>query len=106
MRSTRAVRAIAPSDAWLAVQAGDAHLFDLRTEFERRRYGWPPGAKRVSLARHVLFPRGPGAIYLCQHANRSKLTGWRGAAEIAGGWPAWRQAGLPTEQHRPGIAGS
>lgn len=101
MRSTRAVRSVQPSDAWRTVQAGETQLFDLRTELERRRYGWPPGVKRVSLARHILFPKGPRAIYLCQHANRSKLTGWRGAAEIAGGWLAWEAAVLPIE-HAPG----
>lgn len=98
MRSTRAVRSVMPSDAWQAVQAGEVQLFDLRTELERRRYGWPPGVERVSLARHMLFPKGREAIYLCQHANRSKLTGWRGAAEVAGGWPAWQAAGLPIER--------
>lgn len=41
------------------------------------------------------------AMYLCQHANRSKLAGWRGAAEVAGGWLAWQAAGLPIE-HAPG----
>lgn len=95
-----------PSDAWRAVQGDGAQLFDLRTELERRRYGWPPGVKRVSLGRHILFPGGPGAIYLCQHANRSKLTGWRGAAEVAGGWPAWRDSGLPIEHNvPPALAG-
>jgi rhodanese-related sulfurtransferase len=98
MRSIRAVRSVEPADAWRAVQAGKAQLFDLRTELERRRYGWPPGAQRVSLTRHILFPRGPEAIYLCQHANRSKLTAWRGAGEVAGGWPAWREARLPIER--------
>lgn len=84
MRPAKVVRSVEPTDAWRAVHAGDAQLYDLRSELERRSYGWPPGIKRVSLARHILLPRGPGAIYLCQHANRSKLTGWRGAAEIAG----------------------
>jgi rhodanese-related sulfurtransferase len=102
MRSIRTVRSIAPADAWRAVQDGEAELFDLRTELERRRYGWPPGAKRVSLTRHIVFPRGQDAIYLCQHANRSKLTAWRGAAEVAGGWPAWRRAQLPIERHGDG----
>lgn len=95
MKPIGPVRSIEPSEAWRLVAAGEAKLLDLRTEIERRRYGWPPGVRRVSPARHVLLPRGPGAIYLCQHANRSKLTGWRGAAEVAGGWPGWRRASLP-----------
>lgn len=56
-----------------------------------------PGVERVSLARHLRFPNGPEAIYLCQHANRSKVTGWRDAAAAAGGWPARHAANLPVE---------
>ena len=97
MKPRRAVRSIAAADAWAAVQRGDARILDLRTELERSRYGWPPGAPRVSLARHVARPHGDDTIYLCQHANRSKLTGRRGAAEVEGGWPAWQAAGLPIE---------
>lgn len=90
-------RSISPAEAWAAVKAGEAEILDLRTRVERRVHGWPPGAKRVSLARHVLLPRSKAAIYLCQHANRSKLTGWRGAPEIEGGWKGWEKAGLPIE---------
>jgi rhodanese-related sulfurtransferase len=77
------------------LQRGDAHLLDLRTQVERRRYGAPPGALAVSLARYILKPEGEGAIYLCQHAVRSKATLRNGAAEAAGGFVAWRRAGLP-----------
>jgi rhodanese-related sulfurtransferase len=98
MRSIRSVTSVTPEDAWAAVQAGQARLLDLRTEAERRMFGWPPGAPRVSLARHVVLPGSEDTIYLCQHANRSKLTGRRGAAEVAGGWPAWERAGLPIER--------
>jgi rhodanese-related sulfurtransferase len=93
MRPIRQVRSLTAEQAWGAVQRGQARLLDLRTELERRRYGWPPSTPRVSLARHVLWPGGQDTIYLCQHANRSKLTGWRGAAEIEGGWLAWKNAG-------------
>jgi rhodanese-related sulfurtransferase len=99
MKSSGHIRSVSPEEAWDAVQAGRARLLDLRTETERRRYGWPPGAPRVSLARHVVRPAGPDTIYLCQHANRSKLTAHRGASEVAGGWPAWEAAGLPIERH-------
>jgi rhodanese-related sulfurtransferase len=98
VRPVRRVRSVTPERAWEQVRRGDARLCDLRTEVERRRYGWPPGARRVSLTRHIAWPRGADTIYLCQHANRSKLTAWRGAAEIAGGWPAWQAAGLPIER--------
>lgn len=86
-----------PEEAWARARDGEVEILDLRTRAERRRYGTPPGVRKVSLLRHVLAPRGPDTVYLCQHANRSKLTGRRGAAEIAGGWTAWRDADLPVE---------
>lgn len=92
------VRSVSPAEAWKALQSGEARLLDLRTEAERRRYAWPPGAPRVSLVRHVAWPAASDAIYLCQHANRSKLTGRRGAAEVEGGWVAWERAGLPIQK--------
>lgn len=90
-------RSIDAHTVWAKVQQGEAELLDLRTAAERRRYGAPPGAKPVSLARHVARPRGGEAIYLCQHAVRSKATLWRGAAEVAGGFAAWQEAGLPID---------
>jgi rhodanese-related sulfurtransferase len=97
-RDSKAVRSVAPYQAWALLERGDARLLDLRTEIERRRYGAPPGAIRVSLARHTIKPEGAGAIYLCQHAVRSKVTLRNGAAEVAGGFVAWRRAGLPIEK--------
>jgi rhodanese-related sulfurtransferase len=90
-------RSVDPQEVWALVQRGDVRLLDLRTELERRRYGAPPGAVPVSLARHVLKPEGEGTIYLCQHAVRSKATLHKGAAEVAGGFVGWRRAGLPVE---------
>ena len=90
-------RSLDPHEVWSRLQQGDVELLDLRTAAERRRYGTPPGAKPVPLARHLLRPAGPEAIYLCQHAVRSKATLWRGAAEVAGGFVAWHQAGLPVD---------
>ncbi len=91
-------RSVDPHEVWTLLQRGEARLLDLRTEVERRRYGAPPGAIPVSLTRHILKPEGAGAIYLCQHAVRSKATLRNGAAEVAGGFVAWRRAGLPTEK--------
>ena len=93
--SHEVVRSMKPDAAWGAVQLGFAEILDLRTEFERRRHGAPPGARPVSLAKHVVSPEGAGAIYLCQHAIRSKATLRRGAAEVAGGFAACNEAGLP-----------
>lgn len=91
-------RSIDPREVWQALERGEARLLDLRTELERRRYGAPPGAIPVSLAKHTLKPEGERAIYLCQHAVRSKLTLRNGAAEVAGGFVAWERAGLPVEK--------
>jgi rhodanese-related sulfurtransferase len=93
-----------PEAAWGAVQIGFAEILDLRTGIERRRYGAPPGARPVSLAKHIAHPEGPDAIYLCQHAIRSKATLRHGAAEVAGGFAAWKEAGLPVED--VGAAGA
>ena len=97
-RSHVVARSLEPEAAWEAVQLGFAEILDLRTGIERRRYGAPPGARPVSLAKHVVSPEGPGAIYLCQRAVRSKATLRRGAAEVAGGFAAWIEAGLPVEE--------
>ena len=55
------------------------------------------GAVHGSLGRHLLHPEGTGTVYLCQHAVRSKLTQRSGADEVAGGFKAWRDAGLPID---------
>lgn len=89
---------LSPEAAWATVERGEAEILDLRTAHERRRYGAPPGAKPVSLAKHVVNPEGAGAVYLCQHAVRSKWTLRRGASEVAGGFVAWEEAGLPVEK--------
>ena len=91
-------RSLEPKAAWNAVELGFAQILDLRTDIERRRWGAPPGARRVSLAKHIASPEGPGTIYLCQRALRSKATLRRGAAEVAGGFAAWKHAGLPVEK--------
>lgn len=92
------MRSLGPQEVWRLVRRGEVRLLDLRTEVERRRYGAPPGAIPVSLRRHLLHPEGEGAIYLCQHAVRSKLTLRAGAAEVAGGFAAWQSGDLPVEE--------
>jgi rhodanese-related sulfurtransferase len=90
-------RSLDAREVWNRLQRGEAEVLDLRTAAERRRFGAPPGAKRVSLVKHVLRPARARTIYLCQHAVRSKATLWRGAAEVAGGFVAWQGAGLPVD---------
>jgi rhodanese-related sulfurtransferase len=96
--SAEKARSLKPEAAWNAVELGFAEILDLRTGLERRRYGAPPAARPVSLVKHAASPEGPGSIYLCQHALRSKVTLRRGAAEVAGGFAAWKEAGLPVEE--------
>ncbi|HSC50250.1 MAG TPA: hypothetical protein VLD16_08315 [Gaiellaceae bacterium] len=91
------MRSLDPAEAWRRAEAGELRILDLRTAAERRRLGAPPGSEHVSLLRHVADPEGPGVAYLCQHAVRSKLTLRNGAAEVAGGFKAWAEAGLPVE---------
>jgi CIC family chloride channel protein len=94
----RRARSVPPEAVWAAANRGEVAILDLRTGAERRRYGWPPGAPRVSLLRHALWPAGPRAVYLCQHAVRSRLTLWRGAAQVEGGWVGWQNADLPVSR--------
>lgn len=91
---------MSPRAAWEGMQAGTVQLLDLRTALERRRFGSPPGAVKAPLLWHALFPR-PDAVYLCQHAVRSKLPTRRGAMEVTGGFVAWKRAGLPITPGRP-----
>ena len=100
MKPVDRVPSISVHTAWALVLAGKLHILDLRTGLERQRFGWPPGSQRVSLPLHVAKPksRDDGVAYLCQHANRSKLTARNGAPEIAGGFKAWVEAGLPIER--------
>jgi rhodanese-related sulfurtransferase len=90
------VRSLPPDRVLADVQAGRVRLLDLRTWPERRLLGSPPGAQPVSLLRHLLRPAGPDAVYLCAHAVRSKWTLRHRAAEVAGGFRAWRERELPT----------
>jgi rhodanese-related sulfurtransferase len=91
-------RELSPEEAWELLQRGEVEILDVRTSLERRTLGAPPGSRHVPLVRSVLRPQGPGVVYLCQHAIRSKLTLRRGAAEVAGGFAAWRDKGLPVEK--------
>jgi rhodanese-related sulfurtransferase/TfoX/Sxy family transcriptional regulator of competence genes len=91
------MRSLDPADAWRRAQAGELRILDVRTRLERRLLGAPPGSVHVSLPRHLAEPEGDGTAYLCQHALRSKLTLRKGAAEVAGGFKAWSEAGLPVE---------
>ena len=93
-----ATPSVDPRDVWAALQRGEAQLLDLRTTAERKRHGAPPGAVHASFVQALLHPAGPPAVYLCQHALRSRLTLRHGAAQVAGGFRRWCDEGLPVVQ--------
>jgi rhodanese-related sulfurtransferase len=90
---------ISPHEAWDETRVSGHPILDLRSRLERQRFGSPPGSMKVSFLRHSILPKR-NAIYLCQHAVRSKLPASRGGREIDGGFVAWQAAGLPVEGSR------
>ena len=91
------VRSMKPEAAWGAVQLGFAEILDLRTGIERRRHGAPPGARPVSLAKHIASPEGPGGhLPLPTRHPLEGDTAPRGGPGrgrlrgVEGGWPSSR----------------
>ena len=103
-----------PEQAWDAVQNG-ARLVDTRPEFQRRADGDIPGAIVVE-RNHLewrLHPSSAGRIaeavdvnvrwiVICDEGYASSLAaatlqtiGLHRASDVAGGFQAWRAAGLP-----------
>gem|GEM_PF-3238679 len=89
--------AISAVSAWEEVSHGRARILDLRSRVERARWGYPPTARKVSFLVHALRP-DLDAIYLCQHAVRSKVPRRKGAREVDRGFMAWLEAGLPVDR--------
>jgi rhodanese-related sulfurtransferase len=103
-----------PSDAAAAISAG-ALLVDIRSELQRERDGIVPGS--VFFPRNVLEwrcdPASPARdgrvcdrarrlIVMCDEGFQSSLAaanlkrlGFERATDVAGGFQAWRAAGLP-----------
>jgi len=110
------LRRLDPDQAAAAV-AGGAKLVDIRSETQRRRDGVVPGAHHHP--RNVLEWRldpesghadpelaDPDAhiVLMCDAGYQSSLAaatlqdlGFRRATDLAGGFQAWRAAGLPVE---------
>ncbi len=113
-----------PEEAWAAVATGEALIVDLRSSDERRKHGIVPGSLHVP--RSVLEWRADPAsewrsphlagrdvlILLCAEGYSSSLAaaslldlGYERAADVVGGFEAWRKAGLPvataSEPDRP-----
>jgi rhodanese-related sulfurtransferase len=106
-----------PHEAHAAVSGDGAVLVDTRPEFQRRASGTIPGALIVE-RNHLewrLDPSSSGAlpeavhtgirwIVLCDEGYASSLAAaslrWIGlprATDLAGGFQAWRRAGLPVD---------
>ena len=105
---------LGPRAAAAAISTG-ALLVDIRSELQRERDGLVPGA--VFVARNVLEwrcdPACPSCderladldrqlILMCNEGYQSSLAaatlqrlGFRSATDLAGGFQAWRDAGLP-----------
>ena len=85
-----------------------ALLIDIRAEIQRARDGIVPGS--MFIARNVLEWRveqmrtAPRVIVMCDEGYQSSLAAATlrdlglGATDLAGGFQAWRAAGLPVER--------
>ena len=112
----RGLDRLEPADAASAVAAG-AVLVDIRSEPQRERDGVVPGS--VFVPRNVLEwrcdpespyrdervgDRGRLLIVMCDEGYQSSLAaanlkrlGFERATDLAGGFQAWRAAGLPVD---------
>jgi rhodanese-related sulfurtransferase len=112
----RGLKRLGPVEAAAAVSAG-AVLVDVRSELQRERDGVVPGS--VFFPRNVLEwrcdPASPARdnrvsdlgrllIVMCEEGYQSSLAaanlrrlGFERATDLAGGFQAWRAAGLPVE---------
>jgi rhodanese-related sulfurtransferase len=109
---------LGPEEAARAQAAGDAVLIDIRSERQRAADGAIPGA--IWHARNVLEWRADPAsshadpalsgdlaarlVVVCDEGYQSSLAaatlqdlGFARATDLAGGFQAWRAAGLPVE---------
>jgi rhodanese-related sulfurtransferase len=119
LRAARArIERVDPHAALAALRGGDAVLVDVRSELQRARDGVIPGA--LFHPRNVLEWRADPAsghsdpalsgdlerrvIVVCDEGYGSSLAaatlrdlGFVRAGDLAGGFQAWRAAGLPVE---------
>jgi rhodanese-related sulfurtransferase len=113
-----------PAQAQREVAEEDALIVDVRSEHQRQRDGAVPGALHVP--RNVLEwrldpdsgaadPRIGGLerriVVMCHEGYQSSLAaaglrelGFERATDLAGGFHAWRAAGLPVEPAGPASA--
>ena len=121
-RASESIDRLAPADACTVASVG-ALLVDIRSELARERDGIVPGS--VHIPRTVLEWRvapdsewrnpsiaGPDQrlILICDHGCSSVLAastlvelGFGRAADVIGGFAAWRKAGLPVAPAPPPV---
>jgi rhodanese-related sulfurtransferase len=115
----RRLERLGPAEARAAADAGDALLVDIRSEVQRAADGVIPGA--LPLPRNALEWRADPdcphrdpvlsadldrlVVLVCDEGYQSSLAaatlqdlGFRRATDLAGGFQAWRAAGLPVER--------
>jgi rhodanese-related sulfurtransferase len=125
LRASRArLRRLTPAEAWEALRSGAA-LVDIRSEAQRERDGVVPGSRFIprnvlewrldpaSSYRDQALARPEGRVVLmCNEGYQSSLAaatlqrfGLTEATDVIGGFQAWLQDGLPTEEAPPPPAG-
>jgi rhodanese-related sulfurtransferase len=95
-------------EASARLDAGKAHLIDVREEWEyKQRHA--PGAVLIPIsqfmARFSELPEDKPILVICEHGSRSlsvaeylRTRDFDDAVSIRGGTSAWARAGKPTEQ--------
>lgn len=90
------------------LHGGQAHLLDVREDWEFRR-GHVPGALHIPLGqlgqRFAELPQGERVVVICQSGNRSLAAtdflltqGFIGSVSVAGGTSAWVRSGRRVEE--------
>jgi rhodanese-related sulfurtransferase len=120
----RRITRAAPEDAWVAANAGEALIVDIRSGDERRADGIVPGSLHVprtvlewrfdgtsGWGNSLLQDRGRRVLLLCAHGFSSSLAAATlvelgfDAGDDAGGFEAWVEASLPTRAAAEPVAG-
>ena len=119
-QANREVRAIAPRDALPLLDHDGTVFVDIRDVRELERDGKIPGAYHAPRGmlefwvdpdckyHKEIFSSGKNFVFYCASAWRSALSaktlqdmGLPGVSHLEGGFSAWKDAGLPTAQHKP-----
>ena len=114
------IRRLSPVEASAAGEQGAALLIDIRSDVDRKRDGVVPGSLHIprTVLEWRLDPDSPvrnphvggleeQLVVFCDHGYASVFAaaslvdlGFTRAADVVGGFAAWRDAGLPTAPAR------